>query len=585
PYYGGTNTDGIKITDYDTWEDFEPPRRWSLTTAASLAAMSSIPTKLNAAYGNRALIDRAVLNAFCHFASMDNQFLIRESNGSPNQFWPNEHSFFIYPSLASCYNLLKDKIDPETQKVFRRALILVGDNLANNINSQTNQWSESIMGHLETYLATGEKRFLEYYERHIAAITNDNVDRATGSYGQHPAGYFMENHGPEGSYQELSMHKVVGSFLYYKNLPEAKPELVEKLTDAIDRAVTFESLFWLPQPNGALVSPNALNTRSTMMLSNQGYPGFTMAATVNPLAAKVLELLPVTPENVGSVATMPQGGLNKPDVSKSNILQGLAGKNNRWPSRVGFNGFFIPMVYNAYRQPERVAAAGTAPVHETDKIWDLQGLMAFKRGKLYGMTYYDSYCTSPYAAYPAARSPLPFVLWTEKLGAVVLAMNNKNIAESERPQMGYSGVMLQRADGSWVKTQKENSTFRWIKEGYEYVAECALPEVNGSMKVRGKITAAGLSLSVTVSAADPLQSAWLSLPINMMLEDAVITGPENGSFTFAANGETLHIDYPETANAYFDDFVIDSGTTPKIRALKIELPLYNRPLNLNFYVE
>ena len=584
PYFGGSDSDGKKITEFDTWEDFDPPSRWSLTTAIGLASLVTIPTKLNMTYGNEALKERAVLNAFCHLISMDNQQLIREGSGSANQFWPNSHSFFIYPSIAGCYNLLKDKIDPEAQKLFRRALILLGDNLANNVSSQSNQWNECIMGHLEVYMATGEKRFLEYYERNIVAASHDNVDRASGSYGQHPAGYFMEQHGPDGSYQELSMHKFVGGFLYYKNLPEAKPEVIDVLTDAIDRAVTFESLFWLPQPDGTLLSPNAMNTRSTMMMCNQGYPGFTMAATVNPLAAKVLELMPVTPENVGTVQTMPQGGLNKPTVSKSNILQSMYGKDKRWPTRSDLGGGFIPMVYNAYRQPERVRAAGVAPVFETDKIWDLKGMLSFKRGKLYGLTFYDANSISS-AAYPAAKSPLPFVLWTEKLGSVVLGMNNKNIDESDRPQMGYSGILFRLADGSYYKTCTENSTFRWITEGSVYEMECNIPQIGGSMKVRGKITADGLKLTATVSAGSEVKDAWLCLPINVLDSSADLSTPENGCFTYGANGETLHIDYNENMQAELEDFVIETGALPKVRMLKIELPLYNRPLELNFYVE
>ena len=585
PYYGGTDSDGKQIEEFDTWEDFDPPSRWSLTTAAAIASLASIPTKLNPAYQNQALIDRAVLNAFCHLTSMDNTFLIREGSGSTNQFWPNSHSFFIYPSIATAYNLLKDKLDPETRTVFRRGLILLGDGLANAVNSQTNQWQESTMGHLEVYLATGEERFLEYYERNIVAMASDNVDRASGSYGQHPAGYFMEQHGPEGSYQELSMHKFVGGFCYYRNLPEADPEVLAIMEDAIDRAIVFESLFWLPQPDGALLSPNSMNTRSVMMMSNQGYPGFAMAATVNPLAAKVFEMLPVSPENLGSVVVMPQGALNKPEVAKELIRQGLAGKDDRWPERSGsFGGGFIPMVYNAYRQEDRVEPAGVAPVYETNKTWDLEGMPSFKRGRMYGMSFYNSNGISS-ASYPAARNPLPAVIWTEKLGSVVLSCNNKNLDQSERPQMGYSGLIIQKADGSYYKTTTDNSSLRWIEEGTKYEMDCPIPAISGNMKVRGEIANDRWKMSVYVSAGEAVKNAYVSLPINVLEKEAVITEPENGSFTYSMNGETLHINYSENANAYFDEFVIDSGSTPKIRTLKIELPLYNRPLELEFYVE
>lgn len=151
--------------------------------------------------------------------------------------------------------------------------------------------------------------------------------------------------------------------------------------------------------------------------------------------------------------------------------------------------------------------------------------------------------------------------------------------------MGYSGILFRLADGSYYKTCTENSTFRWITEGSVYEMECNIPQIGGSMKVRGKITADGLKLTATVSAGSEVKDAWLCLPINVLDSSADLSTPENGCFIYGANGETLHIDYNENMQAELEDFVIETGALPKVRMLKIELPLYNRPLELNFYVE
>ena len=127
-------------------------------------------------------------------------------------------------------------------------------------------------GHLNTYAATGEERFRGYFETLMNAYL-DNTFGPASKHGQHPAGYFLEEYGPDGNYDQLNSFCVVASYYKYRNLPGADPVLVEKLRRGIEKDLQFKSCYWLVQPDGGICSPNALNCRTDGNLASPSWPG------------------------------------------------------------------------------------------------------------------------------------------------------------------------------------------------------------------------------------------------------------------------------------------------------------------------
>lgn len=553
PYYGAFPSESNDLTE--SYEGLNYSGRHSMGQTASLAAVSGIPSKLNPAYGNRALITRSLLSSFCHFAAMSPDYLIRERTNSPTQFWPMSHVFFIYPSLATSYGILKDRVTPEEAELWRRGLVLIGDKLANYTASQTNQWSEIIYGHLLVYRATGEERFLRYFERAADAVAEDNLS-CSGSLGQHSAGYFMESYAPSGSYQELSMHNLAAAYLNYRDLSCAKSALTQKMEDSIRRAVRYESLYWLPQPDGGVVSPTSMNLRApTGMMSNCGYPGMFLAAIAFPEAKGLLRLLPYDAENYSYALTMPHIALNNPALAQRVLLEGFHNKDTRV---YGMGGAWTPRLYEAYALQERTAEESVPPVYETEKAWDLDGLLAWKKNGWYVMTHY----ATP-AAGGSLRSGLPAVVWREETGAVLLSMNPAEDAEADGA--AYSCLTLEYADGTVIRTGLENGTLSWLTPGESYRITQAVG-ADAQAAITTDISGDELSFSVLLMAENAPVRAYASLPINVA---GLETEFSEGTLTCRSDGGAIQIRCG--SGARWNETALPTGNSVRIQTLEIPL--------------
>lgn len=553
PYYGAFPSESNDLTE--SYEGLNYSGRHSMSQTASLAAVSGIPSKLNPAYDNRALITRSMLSSFCHFAAMSPDYLIRERTNSPTQFWPMSHVFFIYPSLATAYGMMKDKVKPEEAELWRMGLILIGDKLANYTASETNQWSEIIYGHLLTYRVTGEERFLRYFERAAEAVTEDNLS-CSGSLGQHSAGYFMESYAPSGSYQELSMHNLAAAYLNYRVLPCAKPALEQKLENSIRRAVEYESLYWLPQPSGSVVSPTSMNLRApTVMMSNCGYPGMFLAAIAFPEANGLLRLLPYDADRYSYALTMPHIALNNPALAKRALTEGFRIKDTRVYS---MGGAWTPRLYEAYALQERTTDRAVPPVCETERVWDLDGMLAWKKDGWYVMTHYATPATGG-----SVRSGLPAAVWREETGAALLSMNLAEGAEADGA--AYSCLTLEHADGTVTRTGLENGTLSWLVPGESYRITQAVG-ADAQAAITTKISGEGLNLSVLLTAENAPVRAYASLPINVA---GLETEFSEGTLTCRSDSGVLEIRCG--SGARWSETALPTGNSVRIQTLEIPL--------------
>jgi hypothetical protein len=509
------------------WTRFWMPVNGVNFPPAALAAAVTFPSPLNAARHNEDLIRRATLGAFANLMSMQGDDILREGSLEKTRY-PMTHSFFIYPpALAQAWHSLRDLIadaDPAADAIWRAGLVAVGDKLADYQGYQSNQWSHMILGHLETYLGTGEKRFLGYFERFATAFF-DGTFGPNNKFGQHPAGYFLEEYGPDGNYDHLSAYCLVTAWYYYRELPEANPALVEKIRAGIEKNIRFSSFFWLPDPGpaGGIASPTAFNCRTTSGIAGLGYPGMIMARSDFPLGLARFNLTrpPAPGKGIGAASTFSYIA-NTDEWARAIIRDGL----RRGPTGYeAAGGTWVPHIYKTYSQPVRVSPT-PIPVEETGGAWTLPGLFAWNRSGLYGATFYDvAGATRTLNGFAGGG---PDALWTAPTGAFLLG------TAPGKPQSGpvvrikdaqpqksaesltFSCVYGTDTGGAFFHSGKERASIdpRTVVEGRHYDIKAKLDAPFASLAWTYDLPDDHtLKLSVSLSAQPAVREAYVNLPL------------------------------------------------------------------------
>ncbi|EIP97635.1 hypothetical protein OpiT1DRAFT_02082 [Opitutaceae bacterium TAV1] len=592
PFLGSFRTENPPRGTPD-WTRFWMPVNGVNFPPAALAAAVTFPSPLNAARRNEDLIRRATLGAFANFMSMQGDDILREGSLEKTRY-PMTHSFFIYPpALAQAWHGLRDLVpDDEARAIWRAGLVAVGDKLADYQGYQSNQWSHMILGHLETYLGTGEKRFLGYFER-LATAFFDGAFGPDNKFGQHPAGYFLEEYGPDGNYDHLSAYCLVTAWYYYRELPEANPALVEKIRAGIEKNIRFSSFFWLPDPGpaGGITSPTAFNCRTTSAIAGLGYPGMIMAKSDFPLGLARFRLTrpPAPGKGIGMASTFSYIA-NTDEWAHAIIRDGL----RRGPT--GYDaagGTWVPHIYKAYSQPARVSPA-PIPVEETGGTWTLPGLLAWNRSGLYGATFYDvAGATRTLNGFAGGG---PDTLWTGATGAFLLG------TAPGKPQSGpvvrikdaqpqksaesltFSCVYGTDTGGAFFYSGKERASLdpRTVVEGRHYDIGAKLDTPFATLAWTYDLPDDNtLVLSVSLNAQPAAREAFVNLPLRTV-ETTHLRLESPNSLLVEVVGETgsapvpaVRITWPATASGR-----LQPSVHKDLQRLVIPLPADGSPLPL-----
>ncbi len=543
--------------------------------AGNLAAMASLPTKLNGVYGDTGLVNRASLTLLSFIAEMSPEDMLRgkgvtftinydESTGvykasEGSDYWPNR-SLFTFASLIDAYSMLKDKVSPETAEVMRNAVIRMGDKMANYMANDTNQWTEFIRGHFELYMATGEERFLDYFERHVSAIGKPPVD--ANSFGQNSAGAFLERMAPSAQYANQCMHNLYPCYYTYRSLENRDETVFRTFEDTLKRYTNYESLNWLPVVKGG-VTHSATAVMVKGKNGNYGasggvYPNFSLGSVGFPIYARLLEY-----RQEDMIAKYyPNGNTHLAgdlvyrfhDVAEAMLENKMFDKAN--PLTAASSTVYAgPRAYEIFTQEEWVDAGNaTLPIEETDKVWKYDDLFVFKKNGLYAMNFYanpHSTTKTVSAANLSYRGGLPFAIWSEGTGPVVLAQylapqdSVKYTDKQASPVTHYSGVHVTDKDGTTYTTAHtngtlvaENSTGYTITQpvgvGLKYQRDAEGKLVSdgdggyktttayGTLTYKGTYNADGLTIEVSLAMPDDAdlldgydtyQDAFITLPI------------------------------------------------------------------------
>ncbi len=587
PYFGIPWPTGLKAGDenQDSWVNFLPYSGGfvSLYDSTNFAVLYSYKARLNPAYHHENILQRAILAGFFHIATLQGDDLIRD-NSLFRGSYPLTHTFFIYDGLSASFRALKDSLPPEPREIWRQAILAIGDKVADHQAYESNQWAHMMKAHLNTYLATGEKRFLRYFETQMQAYLGGAYG-ADAKFGQHPAGYFLEEYGPDGNYDRLNLYAVVSCYNDYKKLPVAKPALVAALKEGIEKNLRFKSFFWIAQPDGSLHSPTALNCRTSAMFCFAGYPGEYLARNEFPLAA-ARSALDREPEQGIGLAGTNSFIANTPAWIQRTLQQGLAWGPAYYPNVS--NGDWVESLVKVYTEKATVAPA-SLPFQQKRGFWDLPGFLAWKQGPLYGVLFYDV---------AGARRPLvgvtgggPTALWSEITGTFLASMQPDASGKSGHlkaetktirgpDQLTYSCIYGTDEKGVFFASGHERAELKVLEptRQWEIASKMGSPVLLAlSWNYRAKDQ--GLDLAVSMRSLGGVRESFLNLPIRIATGQTTAKLETPHRLVISSATGSVILEWPEAFSGKLEDSCLTD-----IKRLVIPIPPKATPLLIQIRV-
>jgi hypothetical protein len=549
--------------------------------AIGLAAAVAADGTLNPTHGNPALTSRAVLLAFHFLSRLQGDDLLRAGDLAANGGYPMASPFFTYlGSIAGPYPLLHPYLDATTDAIWRDGLIAVGDRLAGFTGYETNQWWHVVLGHLEIYRATGEPRFKTWFEREAGQILTRPAD-STSLLGQHPAGYFLENGGPDGNYDAISDTYLSQAWHEYSALPDADPTITQMLSDAIARNLNFTSCHWLPQPDGLLIGPTSMSTRKVTSFASQGWPGTKFARDGFPLAAALWLSTPEPAAGIGIAGALPHFVNDNAWAMSALDLLVPAGIALQSSATRGIPAEWTNEAIVCANLP--VATPAVFPCQSAAGTWDLPGQIAWKQGNLYGLSFYGVPGSSALITPANCRiGGAPSALWSPTTGTILLSQHNTHFEDGAA--VGDNGVatpddltntcVYGGYQGGYWTTGREPGALTWVTTGKEFqITGTANDAVKAPVTWDYNYIGGQLDLTVIVTTS-AVTAPTMNLPFPIEAAGAALALSGGGARFTTANGGVATITWDGGVAATVSNLLatgITATPTPSVRCLRIPL--------------
>lgn len=555
--------------DLVSWETFLHPGAQTVFAALCFGNCASVQGRLNPAFGNAALVRRATLAAFYHFASLQGDDVMREGDFAYNSY-PVTHAFFIYPALSEALHNLKPQLDPQTFALWSEGVQAVGDKLADFQAYQSNQWAHMIMGHLAVYEATGNPRFLGYFER-LATAYLDGAFGTAAKFGQHPAGYYLEEYGPDGNYDHLNSYSIVTSYYHYRDLPEAKPELVAKFRAGIEKNLNFKKYFWLPQTDGEIVGPTAMNCRTTANIASPSFPGDHMAYPEFDLAFTRRGMIPLPQKGIGGAGTFSH--LARTDDWARAVIRDFLPKKDNAFQLGGPNGGWATELKRAFTLPV-TARRVTLPHEERQGVWELPGLVAFKTGKLYTVIFYDVAGADPKFRGQGHFGGGMSAVWTSETGSAINGLIPESKKVETEDDILFTCVFGEDRNGKLFRSGQERAQLTWIEPGKIFEIAAIVRDVEGKLAWRYEIGEGTVTVRVTFLAPE-VKRAMLNIPFHTRGKPTICLQENTVRLQTAAGA--VAVELPAGTKAQLVAPQDPAGKVP-VRNVRVPLPTDGTPL-------
>ena len=486
---------------------------------------------MNPAYMDEAVIKRALLSGLAEMVYTQGDDILRD-NKFQQVAYPSSDVFFAYGAqIVAPYILLNEYMDEELKSVWREMMMAIGDKASYSKCYQSNQWILMLDGHLNMYLATGEQRFLDYFNNQIS-IYLDNGYGASSKFGQHPAGYFLEEYGPDGNYQSMNLYGLLNCYYKYSKISDNN-EIYLKMKNAIQKALEFDSFHWILQPDGRIKSPTHMNGRTASMFGNPNFPGDYMA---KPKFGLGLRRWLMNSKDTDYSAGRLGGYIINDEEWAIGIINDIFPLKGAAYEKIGdmypFDGLFEAYGLEHTAQPEKI------PTDYMNMLWELPGQTAWKKGSLYGLVFYDvsgSTANIPKSIIGGG----PSVFWSEGTGNTVCSMGNlnENNAVLSEDDLTFSCV-YEEVNGEFIYTGKKHPRYEKISENEFEINE---PFKEGNITWRYHIEDEYTELSAVITGTSH-EAVFMNLPMQNDFKNTRMYFENDDTFVFSYEGAFMQFE-------------------------------------------
>jgi hypothetical protein len=369
----------------------------------------------------------------------------------------------------------------------------------------------------------------------------------------------------------MNEYAITSIYDEYSQLPNANPILVGKIKNSIEKDLYFQSFYWLPQPsgvaNGTFLTPSSMCARTRSFLAAPSYPGLYLAHKDFPLALARYNMIKDPIDGPGD-AMIFSHVINNDSWAKR-LLEWALPLKDTYYQLDNTNGPWVSDLYKIYTAPDTVQPA-KLPIEYDKGTWTLPGNVAWKRGPLYGATFYDIVGNSSIPAQSKVGGG-PTVFWAAGTGSVICSTkNNASGVVNGVNDLSFTSIYGYDSNGKFFSTGTERSTFNWIREGEVFEIRSPLTNPQGELVWTYDLGDDETKITVSFKTTNPSTGTFINLPIIMKEPNAVLEGPDNGKVVFKLGQSAMSFSWSENTNASIGaDISTFAGT---IKPLRIAIP-------------
>lgn len=196
-----------------------------------------------------AFLRRAILSGFCAISAMDAAGIhcARKSDTRPLNGARIDVAtgFDVCVGIARGYARLKPYLTPELEKLYREGVMQIIMKQQGFMSYQSNQWMHILEAYNELFCTTGDMRLERCLRVQLKSFIRNDF---RAKHGQHPAGYYSEENGPDGNYDQMSLRPMSVIYSTYREQPGADAELIDMMQESIAKNLRYRSIFAVPDP-------------------------------------------------------------------------------------------------------------------------------------------------------------------------------------------------------------------------------------------------------------------------------------------------------------------------------------------------
>jgi hypothetical protein len=288
-------------------------------------------------------------------------------------------------------------------------------------------------------------------------------------------------------------------------------------------------------------------------------------------------MTPVPTSGAGPAGTFSH--LASTDTWALNLLNwALPIKDTGFTDVISPSGSWTASIYHAYQLPQTATLASLPCENATDATWNLPGLVAWKKGGLYGSIFYA--VDGGKATIAGKLGGGPTTIWSLQTGAIIASSQNNQSplgAVTAESHLTHSSVYWTVLSTLHCSGKLNNATGQWLTPGtvYKVTETTAADGTSRTISWTYDFTNSA-SPKLTVAVTPLPAGVKINLPIYSNASDGVsevLSVATPGAFSFVGGGKTFGLTWADGTTATL--------TTSDVSTVKrLAIPMATSPMIL-----